>query len=129
VVLEVEEHPHFLRDGADLVFDIAITFSQAALGAEMEVPVIGGTTRLRITPGTQSGRLLRMRGKGLPHLQGAGRGDLIIRIHVWTPTDLTAAQESAMRQLARVESGPPERGEGDRERGFWSKVKEVITGS
>jgi molecular chaperone DnaJ len=129
VVLEVEEDERFLRDGADLIYELPITFSQAALGAEVEVPTIGGSARVRITAGTQSGRLLRMRGKGLPHLQTGGRGDLIIRVHVWTPTELNAAQEALFRQLANVEATPPARGGEDRDRGFWSRVKEAITGS
>jgi molecular chaperone DnaJ len=128
VVLEVEEDDRFLREGADLIHDLAITFSQAALGAEVDVPTIGGTARVRVAPGTQSGRLLRLRGRGLPHLQSAARGDLIIRVHVWTPTELTSAQEALFRQLEKVESAVPQRDE-ERGGGFWSKVKEAITGS
>jgi molecular chaperone DnaJ len=128
VVLEVEEDPRFIRDGADLVHELPITFSQAALGAEVEVPTLGATARLKIAPGTQSGRLLRMRGRGLPHLQGAGRGDLIIRVVVWTPTSLTAEQESLFRKLARVED-PAQRVDDERDRGFWSRVREALTGS
>jgi molecular chaperone DnaJ len=128
VVLEVKEDSRFIRDGADLVFELPITFSQAALGTEVDVPVIGGSTRVKVAPGTQSGRLLRMRGKGLPHLQGGGRGDLIIRVAVWTPTDLTAEQEAVFRQLSRVEQ-PAERVDDARDRGFWSRVKEALSGS
>jgi molecular chaperone DnaJ len=128
VVLDVEEDPRFIRDGADLVYELPVTFSQAALGAELEVPTIGGSARVRVTPGTQSGRLLRMRGKGLPQLQSTNRGDLIIRIVVWTPSSLTAEQEAVLRQLARVES-PAERVDDGRDRGFWSRVKERLTGS
>lgn len=128
VVLEVEQDERFIRDGADLVFELPITFSQAALGAELDVPTIGGTARLKVAPGTQSGRLLRMRGRGLPHLQGTTRGDLIIRVVVWTPTELTAEQESLFRKLAAVEA-PAQRVDDGRERGFWSRVKEALTGS
>jgi molecular chaperone DnaJ len=128
VVLEVEEDERFLRDGADLIYELPVTFSQAALGAELEVPTIGGSARLRVAPGTQSGRLLRMRGRGLPQLQSTNRGDLIIRVVVWTPTSLTAEQESAFRQLAKTEA-PAERVDDVRDRGFWSRVKEALTGS
>ena len=92
------------------------------------MPTSGGTARVKVAPGTQSGRLLRMRGRGLPHLQGTTRGDLIIRVSVWTPTSLTPEQEALMRQLASVES-PPERVDDSRDRGFWSRVKEALTGS
>ncbi|HEX6308854.1 MAG TPA: molecular chaperone DnaJ [Longimicrobiales bacterium] len=128
VVIDVEEDARFVRDGADLIYELPITFTQAALGAELDVPTIGGSARLRVVPGTQSGRLLRMRGKGLPHLQGTNRGDLIIRIVVWTPTSLTPEQESLFRQLAKVEA-PAERVDEGRDRGFWSRVKEALTGS
>src|SRR5690606_37419423 len=70
VVLEVEEDPRFVRDGADLYYTLPITFSQAALGAEVEVPTVQGTARLKVPAGTQSGRMLRMSGRGLPRLHG-----------------------------------------------------------
>jgi molecular chaperone DnaJ len=128
VVLDVEEDERFLRDGADLIYELPVTFSQAALGAELDVPTIGGSARLKVAPGTQSGRLLRMRGRGLPHLQGGGRGDLIIRVAVWTPTELTAEQEMLLRKLAKVEA-PAQRVDDGRDRGFWSRVREALTGS
>jgi molecular chaperone DnaJ len=128
VVLEVEDDARFIRDGADLIHELPITFSQAALGAELDVPTIGGSARVRIAPGTQSGRLLRMRGKGLPQLQSTNRGDLIIRVAVWTPTALSREQESLFRQLAKIES-PAERVDDAGDRGFWSRVKEALTGS
>ena len=128
VVLDVKEDERFLRDGADLIYELPITFSQAALGAELEVPTIGGTARLKVAAGTQSGRLLRMRGKGLPHLQGTARGDLIIRISIWTPTGLTPEQEALFRQLADAEA-PAQRVDDGRDRSFWNRVKEALTGS
>jgi molecular chaperone DnaJ len=128
VVLNVEEDDRFIRDGADLIHELPVTFSQAALGTELDVPVIGGgSARLRVAAGTQSGRLLRMRGKGLPHLQGGGRGDLIIRVAVWTPTSLSPEQEALMRKLAAIES-PAQADEGGKG-GLWSRVKEALTGS
>lgn len=129
VVLEVEEDPRFVRDGADLVHEAAITFSQAALGAEVEVPTVDGSAQLKIAPGTQSGRLLRMRGKGLPQLRGTGRGDLIVRVVVWTPVSLNAEQERLIRQLAEVEDSAPQGSDRGEERGFWSRVKEALGGS
>jgi molecular chaperone DnaJ len=129
VVIEVAEDERFIRDGADLIHELPITFSQAALGADIEVPTIDGTARLKIAPGTQSGRLLRLRARGLPHLQGPGRGDMIVRIVVWTPTELTHDQEALFRRLAQVEHDAPEAVQGDAERGgFWRKVKEALGG-
>jgi molecular chaperone DnaJ len=130
VVLEVEEDDRFTRDGADLIYDLAITFTQAALGTEVDVPLVGApATHVRIPAGTQSGRVIRLRSKGLPHLQGAGRGDLLLRVTVWTPTDLTAEQEQLLRSLAAIETAPPAPGNTEEGRGFWSKVREAFTGT
>jgi molecular chaperone DnaJ len=129
-VLEVEEDERFVRNGADLILALPLTFSEAALGMEAEVPLLPeGSARVKVAPGTQSGRLIRLRGKGLPQLQSAGRGDLIVRVVVWTPSGLNAEQEALLRKLARVESRPPERIPDEDDRGFWSKVREAFTGS
>jgi molecular chaperone DnaJ len=129
VVLEVEEDTRFTRDAADLVYDLAITFSQAALGTEVEVPLIGAPdTKVKIAAGTQSGRVIRLRGKGLPHLQSTARGDLLIRVMVWTPTDLTSEQTQLFRKMAQIEAAPPAPGEHESGSGFWSKMKEAFTG-
>jgi molecular chaperone DnaJ len=125
VVLEVEEDERFQREGSDLIYDLGITFSQAALGADVEIPALSGSVRVRIAPGTQSGQILRLRGRGLPQLQGGGRGDLLVRVTVWTPTSLTPEQEKLFRELAVTEAEAPSGGRRD-ERGFWSKVKEAF---
>jgi len=126
VVLDVAEDPRFVRDGADLVHERPITFAQAVLGDEIEVPTVTGTEEVKVAPGTQSGHAVRLRGKGLPHLRGGGRGDLLVRLVVWVPTDLTAEQELIVRSLRKVESAPPERVEEPGDRGFWSRVKEAF---
>jgi len=128
VLLEVTEDPRFARAGADLVFDLAVTFSQAALGAEVEVPTIDGTARVSVPRGIQSGEVLTLRGQGLPELNGNVRGDQHVRVLVWTPDELTAEQEDLLRSLAEVESEPPEKGKRGASRGFWSRMKEAFTG-
>jgi molecular chaperone DnaJ len=128
VVLEVEEDARFVREGPDLLHELYVTITQAALGAELEVPTVTGSATVRIGAGTQSGHMLRMRGKGLPQLRGGSRGDLIVRVNVWTPTDLTDAQESLLRQLAAIESGVPAEPKREHERGLWSKIKEAFGG-
>jgi molecular chaperone DnaJ len=128
VVLEVEEDPRFVREGPDLLHELYVTITQAALGAELDVPTVTGNATVRIGAGTQSGHMLRMRGKGLPQLRGGSRGDLIVRVNVWTPTDLTDAQESLLRQLAAIESGVPAEPKAEHERGLWSKIKEAFGG-
>jgi molecular chaperone DnaJ len=121
VVIEVEDDARFLREGSDLVYDLGISFSQAALGAEVEVPTVYGSEQVRIPAGTQGGEVLTLRGKGLPSLQGGGRGDQHVRVHVWTPTSLTPEQHELFKRLAEME-GPVPTGEGKRQ-GFWEKVK------
>jgi molecular chaperone DnaJ len=123
VVLEVEEDEHLVRDGDDLVFELPLSFSQAALGTQLEVPTVYGPESVRIPAGIQSGQILTLRGKGLPHLGGGGRGDQHIRVQVWTPADLTPEQESLFRQLADSEGSPPSVDGRTRQR-FWDKVRE-----
>lgn len=128
VLLEVRDDPRFTRDGSSLVHELPITFSQAALGAEVEVPTIDGSARVTIPPGIQSGERLSLKGLGLPELNGTVRGDQVIKIRVWTPHDLTGEQEELLRRLADVESPAPETVRRRNHKGFWSRVKEAFTG-
>ncbi len=125
VVIEVEEDARFQREGADLIHDLPVSFSQAALGASVEVPTVWGDETVRVPAGVQSGEVLVLRGKGLPHLGGGGRGDQHVRVHLWTPADLSAEQEELFRRLAEVEGPPPQAGS-RRGRGFWSRVREAF---
>ncbi|MFQ5679820.1 MAG: molecular chaperone DnaJ [Gemmatimonadota bacterium] len=126
VQVEVEEDARFERRGDDLVLNLPITFSQAALGAELEVETIHGSTSLKVPAGIQSGQVLRLRGMGMPRLRGDGRGDLLVRVLVWTPTKLSVEQRAVVERLAALEETPPEP---DRhEPGFWERVKSAFTG-
>ncbi len=102
VVLSVSSHDFFERDGHDLHCVIPISFPQAALGAEIEIPAIDGAVALKIPEGTQSGKELRIRHKGVPYLNERGRGDLIVRVVVQTPKKLTKAQRELVAQLAET---------------------------
>jgi molecular chaperone DnaJ len=127
VLLEVEADARFVREGPDLVYQLPITFAQAALGDEVEVPTVEGTVRLSIPAGVQAGELLRLRGQGLPELNGRQRGDQLVRVIVWTPERLTPAQEALFESLRELEEPAPERLSSDSRRGFWSRVKEAFT--
>lgn len=126
VQVTVEPDPRFERRGDDLIYDLPVTFSQAALGKEFEVPTIRGPATLSVPPGIQSGQILRMRAQGMPRLRGGGRGDQLVRVLVWTPTEVTPEQREAFARLAEVEEAPPET---DRtEPGFWERVKAAFGG-
>jgi molecular chaperone DnaJ len=121
VMLDIKEDDRFERQGDDLIYDLPVSFSQAALGCEHEVPTPYGDESLRIPSGTQPETVLRLRGRGLPVLGQDGKGDLLVRVHVWTPERLTDEQERLFRELAKLEGEPPKRSPG-----FWSKLKEAL---
>lgn len=125
-VIEVEADRRFVRDGADLLFDLPVSFSQAALGAEVEVPTVLGSETVRVPAGVQSGSVLSLRGKGLPRLGGGGVGDQHVRLHVWTPTELSAEQEELFRRMADIETPVPDGEERHGRSGFWERVKGVF---
>jgi molecular chaperone DnaJ len=102
VVLHVKAHPIFQREGDDLVYDLPISFVQAALGVEMEVPSLNGRVPLRIPPGTQTGQMFRVKGKGIKNAQGYGWGDLHVRVAVEVPTHLDAAQRAKLQEFAAL---------------------------
>ncbi len=116
VVLHVEPHEFFGRDGDDITCQIPISFPQAAIGAEIEVPTLNGTRKLSIPKGTQSGQLFRLKGEGIYHMRGYGRGDEIVQVIVKTPTKLTKKQEELLREFAAIQE---EKGA----KGFFSKRK------
>jgi molecular chaperone DnaJ len=121
VMLDIKDDDRFERQGDDLVYDLPLSFSQAALGGEYAVPTPYGDESLRIPAGTQPETVLRLRGRGLPVLGQDGKGDLLVRVHVWTPERLTDEQERLFRELAKLEGEPPKRSPG-----FWSKLKEAL---
>jgi molecular chaperone DnaJ len=122
-VLDIKEDPRFERRGDDLVYDLPVSFTQAALGAEIAVPTPYGQATLRLQAGTQTGTVHRLKGKGLPRIGEAGHGDLHVRVHVWTPNKLTAEQRRLLEQLAQIESAPPAEGGGRR---FWEDLKRAF---
>jgi molecular chaperone DnaJ len=127
VVLEVEEDPRFARDGANLVYELPISYTQAVLGAEVEIPTVGGAARLKIPAGTPSGKVLRLRDRGLPRLQGGGRGDLLVQVAIYIPTHPNPEEMALLEKLAKVETPPPSGAKAGEDRGFWSKVREAFS--
>ena len=123
VVLNVKAHEFFERDGDDLHCVMPISFPQAALGTELEIETLEGAASIKIPEGTQSGKTFKLKGKGVPHLNSHGKGDLIVEIRVQTPSKLTKAQKELLKQLSEtmvVENTP-------QSRGLFEKVKEMFS--
>ena len=124
VLVEEEEHKYFRRHGDDILFDLPVSFSQAALGDEVEIPTLEGTTTLRIPPGTQSHAVFRLSGKGIGHLRHRGRGDELVRTLIWTPTSLGKDEKELLEKLAEIQNKRlPKPG-----RSFLRRIKEVFGG-
>jgi molecular chaperone DnaJ len=122
VFLTVEEHQLFKREGQDIICEVPISFTQAALGTDIEVPTLSGNSKLKIAAGTQPGHVIRIKGKGFPHLRGSGSGDQLCRIVVEVPSKVTSKQKELLQEFDRLsteESAPLAKG-------FLNKVKEIF---
>ena len=120
VVIHVNEHEHFERQGSNLYSSVPITFAQAALGSELTVPTLSGQQDVKIPAGTQTGTVFRLKGHGVPVLGGRGRGDLFVSVTVVTPTTLTREQRRILEQLSDVETKDLE------DRGLIDKVRNIF---
>lgn len=107
VVIEEEPHEELIRDGNDLIYSLFVTFADAALGAEVEIPTVDGKVKIKITPGSQPGKILRLRSKGLPEVQSHRRGDLLVHMNVWVPTALTADEKKMVQKLNESKNMQP----------------------
>jgi molecular chaperone DnaJ len=105
VILHVKPHEFFQRDGDDLLCEVPISFVQAALGADIEVPTLDGKTVIKVPAGTQPGSMFRLKGKGIRNIQGYGNGDLHVRINVEVPTHLSSAQKTKLHEFNELLSG------------------------
>ena len=122
VVLTVQEHPFFVREGADLFCEVPITFPQAALGATIEVPTLSGKKDLAIPPGTASGHDFVMRGEGVAALSTGRRGNLVIRVLIEVPKKLTRRQKEILSEYQQLSEESP----GPISRSFFEKVREIF---
>ena len=124
IFIEVAEHQIFMRDGQSLFCRVPVSMISAALGGDIEVPTIdGGRSRVKVPAGSQTGKQMRLRGKGMPGLRGAGHGDMFIELAVETPVNLTARQKELLREFDKLsEDNNPE------STNFFSKVKHFWDG-
>ncbi|MCQ6273626.1 molecular chaperone DnaJ [Bacillus sp. V3B] len=125
VVFHIRSHEFFERDGEDVYCEMPITFAQAALGDEIEVPTLHGKIKLKVPSGTQTGTKFRLRGKGIPNVRGRGQGDQHIIVKVITPTKLTEKQKQLLEEFAEISGSALK---DDQEEGFFDKVKRAFKG-
>ncbi len=107
VVVEVRPHPFFQREGSDVIMEKEISFVEAALGAELEIPTIDGRVKYNLPAGTQNGTTFRLRGQGIPHLNGRGRGDQYVSVQIKVPTGMSEVQREALRRFDKAMKGEP----------------------
>lgn len=126
IFIEVSEHPLFLREGTHLHCRVPVSMTSAALGGDIEVPTIdGGRSRVKVPSGSQSGRQMRLRGKGMPALRGGGHGDMLIELAVETPVNLTSRQRELLREFEKLseENNPESTGFFKKVKSFWDGMK------
>lgn len=124
IVIEEIEHDELQRDGNNVVYDLYVSFIDAVLGAQIEVPTIDGKVKIKLEPGTQSGRILRLKGKGIKELNGYGKGDELIHVNVWTPKQLTKEEREVLEKLRDSENFSPAPGKS--EKSIFDKMKEFF---
>ena len=125
VVIEEVEHEELRRDSENLHFDAIVSFIDATLGESIEVPTVSGKVKIKVDPGTQSGKVLRLKGKGLPVLQGYGTGDLFVHIHIWTPTKLSKEEREILEKMKDSENFKP--GSESDQKGFFGRMKDIFS--
>ena len=124
IVIEEVEDNTLQRDGNNVIYDLYISFLDAALGASVEVPTIDGKVKIKIDPGTQSGKMLRLKGKGIKDINGYTKGDQLIMVNVWTPTQLSKEERQTLEALRDSENFKPDPGRQDKS--FFDKMKEFF---
>jgi molecular chaperone DnaJ len=123
VLVEETKHESLERDGNNIIFNLHISFPQAALGADVEVPTVSSKARIKIEPGTPSGKVLRLRGKGIPDVNGYATGDQLIYVNVYTPNKLNTEEKNLMKQLLDSENFTPDP---SKEKGFFDRMKDFF---
>ena len=128
LLINIEEKPHesLQRDGMNLIHDLYINFADAALGTSVEVPTIDGRVKIKVPAGTQSGKIFRLKGKGLSNVQDYGQGDQLIHVNVWTPKKLSDEERNLLEKLRNSENFKPQPGKSDR--GFFDRMRDYFKG-
>jgi molecular chaperone DnaJ len=114
VVIDEEEHPDLIREGNDLIYNLFISIPDAILGTHVEVPTVDNNVKIKIEPGTQPGKILRLRGKGLPEVNGYGRGDLLVNVSIWIPKNMTREEAKIVEKFKESSSFTPKPDKNDK---------------
>jgi len=125
VAIEEKDHPSLQREGDNLHYDLYVSISDAVLGSSKEIDTVTGKVRIKIEPGVQSGKILRLRGKGIPSINGYGKGDLLVHVNVWTPKTLNKTQKDFFESMREDENFEPSPASGDKS--FFEKVKDMFS--
>ena len=121
VVIDEEEHPELIREGNDLIYNLFISIPDAILGTHVEVPTVDNNVKIKIEPGTQPGKILRLRGKGLPEVNGYGRGDLLVNVNIWIPKNINKDELKIFEKFKDSDSFTPDPDKNDK--GFFDRMK------
>lgn len=124
IAIEEEEHAQLKREGNHLIYSLSISFPDAALGSNVEIPTVDNKVKIKIDPGTQGGKVLRLKGKGLPDVNGYGKGDLLVEISVYTPQNLSGEEKKIIEQLKTAKNFEPNPNK--KEKGFFDRMKEYF---
>ncbi len=124
ISIEEKPHPSLQREGMNLIYELYLNFADAALGCNIEVPTINGLVKIKVPPGTQSGKIFRLKGKGLPSVQSYGTGDQLIHINIWTPKKITDEERRLLEKLRKMDNFKPDPGKS--EKGFFDKMKDYF---
>ena len=124
ILIEEEEHPELKRENQHVLYQLQVSFPHLALGTSVEVPTIDGKVKIKIDPGTQSGKVLRLKGKGLPDVNGYGKGDQLIEIMAFTPTQLSSEERHLLEKMSESEHFKPQFSK--REKGFFDRIKDYF---
>ena len=127
LLINIEEvpHEHLQRDGLNVIFELYVSFADAALGTSVEVPTIDSRVKIKIPAGTQGGKIFRLKGKGLPSVQSYDQGDQLIHVNVWTPKKLNADEKELLEKMKDMPNFKPEPGK--TERGFFDKMRDYFS--
>ncbi|HNY14229.1 MAG TPA: molecular chaperone DnaJ [Bacteroidales bacterium] len=121
VVIDEDEHPDLIREGNDLIYNLFVSIPDAILGTHVEVPTVDNNVKIKIDPGTQPGKILRLRGKGLPEVNGYGRGDLLVNVNVWIPKNLSREESKLIEKFRESGSFTPNPDKNDK--GFFDRMR------